>query len=203
VKIAVNERNKQFSKALKANNVSNECHDGIFTTIDSYGDNISSTFDLFRTPFRIKRYMEDNFSLVLPSKIRLGKGEFQYVPLVKLLKKIVADKTFQKHRRYRTRNLRDNILEDIEDGQHFKNNGFFLKNPDAMKLVIVSVRILGKFAIGTNTPLTHFCVLLRDQERKYPTIYFFPSARTVLILRLSMLRVGGGGGGSECSPTYN
>ncbi len=133
-KIAVAEKTKQFRKALDSHNISSESQKSIFATLNTYEDPISATFETFRSPFRIERYMEDNFNLVLPTRIQLGAGDFQYVPIIKLLKKITADKNFIKGRQSANAATRSNdILQDIHDGRHFKNSSFFQANPEALR----------------------------------------------------------------------
>jgi hypothetical protein len=133
VKTAVAEKTKQFRKSLQSNNVSRECEAAIFSSLDSYEDNVSSTFTLFRTPFLIERYMEKNFNLVLPTRIKLGAGEFQYVPVGKVLKKIVEDPTFKKYQTSPHVNKIPDLLRDVSDGLHFQSHPFFLENPEALK----------------------------------------------------------------------
>lgn len=130
-KIAVAEKTKQFRIALHSNNVSPECQASILSDVSSSDDHVSATFQLFRTPFLIEKYMVKNFHLVLPTRHELGSGDFQYVSVVKLLKKIVTDKSFQKIRT--VKRTSEDILEDVEDGFHFKNHEFFKTNPDALR----------------------------------------------------------------------
>jgi len=104
----------------------------IFSQVNSSQDHVRETFDLFRTPFRIEKYMEKNFHLVLPQRVPLGSGDFQYVSVVNLLKEVVADKSFQKVRQ-RRKTSEEDVLEDVEDGLFFKNHEFFLKNPNALR----------------------------------------------------------------------
>jgi len=129
--VAVAEKTEQFKKAMTSNNVTRECQASIILQVNSFQDHMADTFDLFRTPFLIEKYMEKNFHLVLPSRVILGSGDFQYVSVVKLLKKIVDDKSFQEVRRSKKRN--EGILEDLEDGLHFKNHAFFKNNPEALR----------------------------------------------------------------------
>jgi hypothetical protein len=131
-KIAIGEKMAHFKASLAACNVSSDCQDQILSTLASYEDTVSETFELFKTPWRIKRYMEKNFSLVLPEEIALGEGSFQYIPIVKLLKKLTADKTFKKYRETKKKQ-REDFLEDVEDGLLFKNSSFFRDNPAALK----------------------------------------------------------------------
>jgi hypothetical protein len=131
-KMAVGEKMAQVKAALAACNISDSCQDRILSTIAASEDTVSDTFELFKTPWRIKRYMEENFNLVLPEEISLGEGSFQYIPIVKLLKKVTADKTFQKLRRTSTERSED-LLEDVEDGRLFKRQTFFVDNPEALK----------------------------------------------------------------------
>jgi hypothetical protein len=98
----------------------------------TYEDSVNDTFEKFKTPWRIKRYMEENFSLVMPKKLPLGKGSFQYVPVVSLLQKITADKNFKKLRED-TKKKREDLLEDVEDGHLFQSSYFFKANPEALR----------------------------------------------------------------------
>lgn len=102
------------------------------------GENLmKKTFDFFSNSKRIEKYFEANFDYVKPRTVSLGKGTFQYVPIRKVLKKIVADKTFQRHRTVpRTVSCDDDdddLLEDLADGEVFKTNKFFIANRDALK----------------------------------------------------------------------
>jgi hypothetical protein len=126
----------QFRKALNAHSVSEEIKDSIFSTMNSSDDPISTTFQLFKTSKLTESYLRDNFSYVPPTTIKLGSGTFQYVSVVETLKKIREDKTFRTMRKKRNSHHGDGdgfLLQDIEDGLHFKDNKFFLKYPNAMR----------------------------------------------------------------------
>jgi hypothetical protein len=129
--IAVSEKTKQFRKAMDFYGISSECQANILSQVNEYEDHVQATFQLFRSPFLIKRYLEEHFHLVLPKKLKLGDGEFQYVPIIKVLQKIAADKNFQQLRN--SKKTRNDLLEDVQDGLHFKNLAFFKENPDALK----------------------------------------------------------------------
>jgi hypothetical protein len=151
--IAIAEKAKQFRKAMESNGVSSECQDAICSQVNNFEDHVGATFELFRTPFLIKRYLEENFHLVLPRKVKLGRGEFQYVPVIKVLKKIVADQSFQKLRNSRVE--RRDLLADIQDGRHFQSLTFFKENPEALRLELFNL-----FLCHYKYKISHFQMLL-------------------------------------------
>jgi hypothetical protein len=131
-KIAVGDKVAHFKAALSACDISSSCQDQIFSTMATYEDSVSATFDLFKTPWRIKRYMEENFSLVQPKELAIGQGSFQYIPIVSLLKKITGDKKFKKFREA-GKERSDDLLEDVEHGLLYKSKSFFKDNPEALR----------------------------------------------------------------------
>jgi hypothetical protein len=85
----------------------------------------------------VESYLRQNFAYVQPTTVKLGSGSFQYVSVRETLEKVRADKTFQTLRK--PRNICEDdtdgfLLEDVEDGLNFKENKFFQKHPDAMRL---------------------------------------------------------------------
>jgi hypothetical protein len=126
----------QVRQLLNEHGVPEEKKGVILSCLKSRDDPISKTFELFKTAKLTESYLRDNFNYVPPTTVKLGSGTFQYVSVIETLKKIRGDKTFQKMQKQRYSHHGDGdgfLLEDIEDGLHFKDNKFFVKNPNAMR----------------------------------------------------------------------
>jgi hypothetical protein len=126
----------KFRQVLDEHDVAENIKNSILSNLKDQDDFVSKTFECFKTVKLVESYLRQNFAYVQPTTVKLGTGTFQYISIRETLEKIKADKTFQRLRK--PRNIcEDNpdgfLLEDVEDGLHFKENKFFLENPDAMR----------------------------------------------------------------------
>jgi hypothetical protein len=130
-------KTSQLKLVLGEHNIPENTRDSILSSLRDFHDNISETFDLFKTAWRVESYLRDNFNYIPPTTVKLGSGTFQYVSVKETLNKILQDKTFQRSRNLRHRAVGGGVdgflLEDIEDGLLFKENKFFQKNQDALR----------------------------------------------------------------------
>jgi hypothetical protein len=137
VNTALRTKTAQFQQVLSEHGVSDDTKDSIFSTIRELHDPVTKTFELFKTPWRVESYLRENFQYIPPKTVKLGSGTFQYVSIKETVNRIREDKTFQKsrkvHHRVEDANSEGFLLEDIEDGLHFKNNTFFLQHPSALR----------------------------------------------------------------------
>jgi hypothetical protein len=121
--------------ALQNIGVGIEAQQSVLKELDSCRDKILETFKKFRHSKQIEKYLTSNFNVILPEKKILGKGTFQYVPIAKVLTKIVADKSFQNclQRSRAESNTNKNVLEDLHDGILFRESSYFRENPEAIR----------------------------------------------------------------------
>jgi hypothetical protein len=136
VETAVTTKLKQFRKVLSEHDVPDTVRLAIFSSLDKEPDYASETFHMFKTVRLTEKYLRDNFDYIPPTTVKLGSGSFQYVSIIETLNKIQADKTFQQMKKQRSSHYGEGegfLLEDIEDGMIFKENKFFLQNPEALR----------------------------------------------------------------------
>lgn len=126
-----------FKMAMREKEIPETTANAVILSASAGESRIQETFQLFSNPNRIEKYFEKNFDYVKPHTVSLGKGSFQYIPVRKLLKKIVEDKTFCKHRKVLPPPSNpddDSVLQDLEDGLLFKTSQSFISNRDALRL---------------------------------------------------------------------
>lgn len=143
VEHASKSKTEQFKMAMMDEGIPDITVATVMSSVSGGEELIRETFDLFSSSKRIEKYFEENFDYVKPKTVSLGNGTFQYVPVRKLLQKIVADKTFQKHRKTLQETIddddgEDRLLQDVEDGLLYQNNNFFKTNRDALRWVKIS-----------------------------------------------------------------
>jgi hypothetical protein len=135
VEIALHQQMEQFVSILYEHNIPGVS--SILACLDSSNNVVIQTFNLFKSPKLIESYLRDNFHYIPPTTVPLGKGSFQFIPPSKILKKVLADKTFQKMRQGSNNISAEQpdgfLLEDICDGLAFKENKFFISNPTALR----------------------------------------------------------------------
>ncbi|XP_023184309.1 uncharacterized protein LOC111606963 [Xiphophorus maculatus] len=94
-----------------------------------------------RTAHSRVQTFKKNFNYVEPKKIFLGRDENRtdrfayYVPLRKTLKCLLESDLWKKSRQHTSESPSD-ILSDINDGQIYKFNNFFVENPSCLKLIL-------------------------------------------------------------------
>lgn len=128
---------EHFKMAMREKEIPEVTASAILDSAAIGDHHMRDTFELFANPKRIEKYFEKHFDYVKPQTVTLGKGNFQYVPVRKLLKKIVADKTFQKHRKVLGPCCPEvdepGVLQDLEDGLLFQTSQIFAANRDALR----------------------------------------------------------------------
>jgi hypothetical protein len=139
VSIALSNKMEHFRGSLSDKGISESTARDILQSVSECEDIVLKSFDLFKTVKRIEKYMTDSEHYVAPQRLPLGPGEFQYVSVIKTLKKITNDPSFKKHRKLpenRSAEKEENLdfcLGDIDDGQRVRKIGFFQENPDALR----------------------------------------------------------------------
>ena len=108
------------------------------------------------------RFMDDNFHLVKPREICLNpeavkngspKEVIHYVPLLKAFKTLVEDYTFNvalENARNDERTEKDDLIEDVKDGEAYKTSQYFIDNPEAYSMMLYSdgVELVNPLASG-------------------------------------------------------
>jgi hypothetical protein len=139
VSIAMSNKTEHFKRSLSDKGINDSTASDILQSVSACEDIVLKTFDLFKTVKRIEKFMTDSEHYVAPQRMPLGTGEFQYVSVIKTLKKITNDPSFKKLRKRpenRSREKEENLdfcLADIDDGQRVREIGFFRENPDALR----------------------------------------------------------------------
>jgi hypothetical protein len=142
VAIALESKTEYFKIALKDKGVDDAVIDSILLSVRTCEDLLSQTFDFFKNVKATEKYLTSDPNYVKPVRVSLGAGEFQYIPVVETLKKIAADHSFQKLRKYaKTPSQEDGesmdfCLSDLDDGRRLRNSSYFLKNPNAFRFVL-------------------------------------------------------------------
>jgi hypothetical protein len=146
VDTAINTKLMQLKKIVSEQNLPENVVGNIFSSLGECEDPVSNTFKLFKTPKLVESYLKANFHYVAPTTVKLGSGTFQYIPVTETLAKVQGDTTFQRMRKRHSSQIGDGegfLLEDIDDGLIFKENRFFLQNPNALKLMLYSDVVQG------------------------------------------------------------
>ena len=134
---ALRTKTAQLKQVLSEHGVPEDTKDSIFSSMGQFHDHITETFQLFKTPWRVESYLQQHFDYIAPKTVKLGSGSFQFVSVKETVNRIREDKTFRTSRKVQ-QSVEDSsgdgfILEDIEDGLHFKKNKFFQKHPNALR----------------------------------------------------------------------
>jgi len=137
--MALTNNTANFKSAMNDNDVDSVTVDAVLQSVASCDHLVSGTFELFSTAKRIEKYMTENFNYIEPARVPLGNGEFQYVSIIDTLKKITADRSFQKLRKvYKVSRTDEDkeldfCLSDLEDGVQLRNSPYFRSHPDALR----------------------------------------------------------------------
>ena len=88
-------------------------------------------------------YIKSNFEYAKPVTIRLDEGRnnskkdtMQYIPIKDSLKKFLEDETFIEQKKSDPYYHEPGIIKDVKDGENFRNNQFFQKNPTAVPIIL-------------------------------------------------------------------
>lgn len=141
VAIALASKTEFFKSAMLDKGVDNAAVEAILLSFSTCEDLVSQTFDLFKSAKQAEKFLTSNSNYVKPVRIPLGSGEFQYVPVIHTLKKIIADRSFQKLRKIQKvpdseeEESLNFCLSDMEDGRRLRNSKFFQSNHDALRLI--------------------------------------------------------------------
>ena len=96
------------------------------------------------------RFMEENFNLVKPREIVLNPEEVKtgspkdvvhYIPILDAFKALVEDGSFinlLEDSRNQERRDNDRVIEDVKDGDAYRNSKYFSENPEALALMLYS-----------------------------------------------------------------
>ena len=101
------------------------------------------------TEYKRKKYVQDHMHYVAPVEILLNKAEMEkgkkkevihYVPMQAAVKNLLEDTTFiQMMENHNNKPPKDGRkIVDIEDGNLFKENQYFINNPDALGILLYS-----------------------------------------------------------------
>jgi hypothetical protein len=139
VTIALANKMEQFKGAMKDSGIDESTASNILQSVTACEDLVTSTFDLFKSAKCIEKYMTTSKNYVAPIRLPLGDGNFHYVPVIDILKRVTADPTFKKVRvlpKYRSKEEDESLqfcLSDVDDGQRLRSIQFFQSNPDALR----------------------------------------------------------------------
>ena len=88
------------------------------------------------------RFITKVFPCVEPETVVLSpsnssvKDTYQYVPLRKSLKHLLEDEAFLKQKLNDPYHHDSNLIQDVRDGECYRENQFFLNNPEAVPLLL-------------------------------------------------------------------
>ena len=93
-------------------------------------------------------YLKENFKYVEPKEIIFNpkeakegkepKAVMHYVPIIETVKNLVQDPTFLDVSESTFSNNHDSVLRDVKDGLMYKNNQYFIDNPEALTILLYS-----------------------------------------------------------------
>ena len=84
-------------------------------------------------------YIKETFDYCQPETVLLDKesgDSYQYIPITKSLKILVEDETFIKQKLADVYFQENDVYKDVRDGEYFKANNFFRKNPEAVPILM-------------------------------------------------------------------
>ena len=94
------------------------------------------------------QYLKNNFKFVEPVEIvfnpnevkkgKESKAVMHYVPVIETVMNLVQDSTFIEVTENKSLDISASDLKDVKDGLLYKNNEYFLNNPEAMALLLYS-----------------------------------------------------------------
>ena len=90
---------------------------------------------------RIK-FIKEAFENTPPSTIRLNsvnesKPEtYQYVSIKSSLKNLLEDESYMHQKRTNPYKAEEGVVKDVRDGSNFRNNSYFVNNPDSVPLLL-------------------------------------------------------------------
>ena len=140
-------RDASLGAALsKCSNLSDECIADITAEV-SKNDHCLQVMEMLVSEHRRMQFLGEHFKLVMPMEItlnpdqvKLGKAKdcIHYIPITCGLKTLLEDKTYCQVIDRERNDLKKAPLEDVKDGLAFKQNNFFIENPDAVSLLLYS-----------------------------------------------------------------
>jgi hypothetical protein len=95
----------------------------------------------FSSVYKRRKFVKNSGNYIPPCEVKLPqdssgiKRTFQYIPVIDLLKAIVADPGFNQQPQFPRQ---CEMLYDVKDGAFWKNSAFFKDNPDALGLIFYS-----------------------------------------------------------------
>ena len=100
------------------------------------------------TEYKRLQYLKRNFTFVEPVEIIFNpkevkeenqkKAVMHYIPLIQTVKNLVEDSTFLEVTEAHSDHNPECLLRDVKDGSLFKNNRYFLENPEALTILLYS-----------------------------------------------------------------
>ena len=98
--------------------------------------------------YKRTNYLKENFKYVEPREIIFNpkeakegkepKAVMHYVPIIETVKNLVQDPTFLDVSESSFSNNQDSVLRDVKDGLMYKNNQYFIDNPEALAILLYS-----------------------------------------------------------------
>lgn len=104
-------------------------------------DHFIKNNELLNSKFKGTKFYTTQNNYVFPRKVKLGtdvKGNetfFHYVPILNTIKAVFSNKYLAAYLDQPIQND-SNIFRDFSDGNGYKENKFFQKNPDAIKVIL-------------------------------------------------------------------
>ena len=93
------------------------------------------------TDYRRKQYYKEHFNYVAPVAMRLGFDKqnkqrcYQYIPIIDTIEALLKDSSVKKQ--FEDPQVSpDGVLQDINDGHLIRGNSFFIKLPNAIKILL-------------------------------------------------------------------
>lgn len=122
--------------ALKSSQVSSEVINKAFDSATRKND-LPQMFHQLRTDYMRKKAFRSLFAFVEPQPVNLHDGNFfYYVPIGETLQACFTNRAWVKYLKSDPQISQDGVLRDFTDGEAFRNNSFFLENPNAIMLIM-------------------------------------------------------------------
>jgi hypothetical protein len=107
---------------------------------------IESLLEEFSSAYRVDKFVKSSGYYISPETVHLPPGDdgqarsFQFVPLTELAKAVADQPGFKLPERSHLHQDRSEkiLLKDITDGEAYRNNPYFLNNPDALGILLHS-----------------------------------------------------------------
>ena len=122
--------------------------EGIFNELDQEDPFIRARKELEQESCRLN-FLKNTFEFTEPETILLPteKGKpresYQYIPIKESLKILLEDPTYLKQKGEDPYFFDEGLVKDIRDGEAFRNNEFFKKNPDAVSFLMFQDELEG------------------------------------------------------------